>query len=208
MSLIPETIGAPKKKTLSPQEKEVKEQPILHASELIEIAKDVLNGHKVPAKERKEGVDGNYRTQDHWAKFVLKEVLSHASKRIWTNMVNASLEGMHKTIVNAQSNGDWNVMEYEVDIKVDADGEQQLCYGVRWIDMANKQDMFYQDGAPAVNVNVNSQIPPEMLEILKAKGASTDDGELKQLLTQLIGLMVKRESREAPAHTLPQPRND
>jgi hypothetical protein len=211
-SLIPETIGTPKKKTLSPQEQEVKEQPILHANELIEQMKDVLEGFKVSKGDRKAAVDGGYRTRAHWATYTLKHVQNYVSARIWNNMVVASLEGMHKTIVNAQPNGDWKIMEYEVDTKVDGDGEQQLCYGCQWVDMANQEDLFYRDGHPAINVSVSSQLPPELVEALAAKGASTDDGELKTLLTRLIEVMLQKETGggvaaipEPKGHTLPPP---
>ena len=72
-----------------------------------------------------------------------------------------------------------------------------MFLATQWVDIDNKPELQYQNGAPAVNVNISSpELPKELLAALSAKGGNDD--ELKGLLKDLIGAMAG-QNQNAPS---------
>lgn len=198
--LLPD-LGAPKdQRKLTPEEEELQDHKIQHPGQLMDLMTETVEEEwKIRSEDRRQATQKGkaYRTRDDWAKFGLGEVVGNATPRIWKNMVRAALSGMRKTINHSQSNGDWQVMDFEGDIMRDRAGLEQILIGARWVDMNNENDLQYAGGHP-VSLNVNVQgagVPQEVLEALAAQ--SGGDAELKAALATLIDLLAKREAREA-----------
>lgn len=193
----------PKRKTLTKNEAAVKAHAILDMHQLEDILKEVAVNYKITGKERSEAIKGKFRVRSLVERFTLKDCLGKVTPEIWTSMGKAALDGMFKNINMAQNNGIWKVLEIEVATRPDADGEQHILFGVRWVDARNQPDLAYKDGVPAVNVSVNSTLPDDLLELLRTQ-ASKDTGgdpELKELIKLLAAKLLqddKPPQSEAP----------
>ena len=118
----------------------------------------------------------------------------------WNNIVSNSIVGMLKTIKNSQPNGEWAVIDYDVKIDYDASKIERIYFIVKFVDLDNQEDLVYRNGVPVTTtVNVQtSPIPDELVSALANK--KTDDGELKDLIKQLVVAMSSNvvEQKEAP----------
>lgn len=182
---------------------ENKDEPkIMQAALLLTIANKVLQLNSLPAKSKKRCANHRNRLADsNWR---LSGLLGKIDEANWSNAVGRCLEGQEKTILHSQPNGTWKISEYEVDIRRDESGQERLFLAAQWVDVDNEPDLHYQNGAPAVNVNISSpELPKELLAALSSKGGN--DEELKGLLKQLIGTMASNAATTTAPQLPPEP---
>tara|TARA_R110002012_G_scaffold12735_7_gene56288 strand:+ start:10062 stop:10715 length:654 start_codon:yes stop_codon:yes gene_type:complete len=153
-------------------------------------------------------VDENpdHRNREMICRWRVSNLLSAVDESLFFNMVSASLDGMKKTILNQQPNGDWHPCDYEVAIR-DVDDEAVMLMGVRWTDEMGQEDVQYQNGAPSVNVNVTAKAAPaqsdaatvELLKMLAAGQLSNQDALARlQTLTEATADVEVEEQIQEP----------
>ena len=110
---------------------------------------------------------------------------------------------MLKTIKNSQPNGTWEIFDHDVKIEKDENNIEQLYFVVKFVDIENAPDLSYQNGVPVTTtVNVTSNpIPEEVIEALSSK--STDDGELKDMIKQLVSALSANATHQSTVTTEP-----
>lgn len=184
----------------------VKDNPkIMQASLLLSIANKVLDMNLLPTKAKKRCANNRTRLSD--ANWRLESLLGIIDEDNMVTMIGRCLEGQEKTILHSQPNGTWKVVDYEADIRRDPKGEERLFLAVKWVDIDNKAELQYQNGAPSVNVNITSpELPKELLAALSKKGGN--DNELKGLLKDLIGAMAKQNQSTVNPDPIPPAFND
>jgi|18_taG_2_1085343.scaffolds.fasta_scaffold10681_2 hypothetical protein len=160
---------------------------IMQSTVLLDVANQVLSLNSLPPKSKKRCA--NFRKKIGDTSWLLSGLMGNVDQAIWSNMVGKAIEGQEKTILHSQPNGTWKISDYEVDIRRDKANDERLFLATQWVDLDNKPELQYQNGAPAVNVNISSpEVPKELLKALSSKGGN--DEELKGLLKQLIGAMA------------------
>jgi hypothetical protein len=186
------------------REAALQEGRIVRENDLLAQMQAYCDSVKIPDKEHKKAVKGDYRTIDKLQTFPLQDVSGNVTKEIWGKMLIAATKGMKKTIMNSQGNGDWKALDAQCAISVDQADRPVLMMGVRWVDMLNQPNLQYRNGQPAADVTVNNSmaIPEEVLAALKDSGGGRNE-TLEALLAQLIGVMTAQQeskgSTEAPA---------
>jgi hypothetical protein len=174
------------------------ETKILQPAILMRILNESLDAKCVNKKTAKSWSSYRHRIQD--VGWPLENLLGTATPEIWNNICEAVIAGMIKTIRHSQSNGDWQISEYETDIRRDSDGRERIMVAVKWTDAKNEQDLTYQNGIPSsLNVNIKqAALPPEVIEAITKRGDSSNDDELKDLLKGLVSEMAQaRQSATA-----------
>ena len=173
---------------------------IMQSNVLLEVANQVLSLNSLPAKAKKRCAC--FRTKLGDSSWRLTELLGQVDKSIWSNMVGRTIEGHEKTIIHSQPNGTWKICNYEVDIRRDKANDERLFLATQWVDIDDQPELQYQNGAPAVNVNIKSpELPKEVLAALGNKGGN--DEELKGLLKDLIGAMAAQNQPKPASDPLP-----
>lgn len=119
--------------------------------------------------------DPDHRSRQMICRWRVSNLLSAVDESLFFNMVSAALDGMKKTILNQQPNGEWHPCDYELDIR-EINEEAIMLMGIRWTDQMGQEDVQYQNGAPAVNVNVTTKSEPAkpdsaMVDLLKLLAA-------------------------------------
>lgn len=175
-------------KKKNPTEDTEEESRIIQVSQFMKIARQVLDLRLLDKKTINKMKSHRFRLKStNWH---LESLIGHATETIFSNMCGMVVEGWLKTINHSQSNGDWQLAEYEITLGKDGDGLDIMLVGARFIDVLDKQDLTYNNGVPSsFNVNVTTPtIPDELITALGSR--STGDDELKELLKQLIGTMA------------------
>lgn len=194
MGLFDDLENERKKNVLRPNTKtidsEEKESLILQAGELVSILRKVIDLNMLDAKGKKQFKDCRSRLRD--AKWQLHNALGTTTPSKYAYSIAKCLEGMEKNILQSQPNGEWKVLDYDVDIRKDNGGDECVMLVVKFVDVTDSEDLQYQNGQPAMNINIrNGGLGKDVMEALKSKGDSSDDGELKDLLKNLIAVMAQ-----------------
>jgi len=194
MGLFDDLENERKKNVLRPNTKtidsEEKESIILQAGELVSILRKVIDLNMLDAKGKKQFKDCRSRLRD--AKWQLHNALGTTTPSKYAYSIAKCLEGMEKNILQSQPNGEWKVLDYDVDIRKDNGGDECVMLVVKFVDVTDSEDLQYQNGQPAMNINIrNGGLGKDVMEALKSKGDSSDDGELKDLLKNLIAVMAQ-----------------
>ena len=194
MGLFDDLENEKKKNLLRPNTKtidsEEKESMILQAGELVSIVRKVIDLNMLDAKAKKQFKDYRSRLRD--AKWELHNALGTTTPSNYAWSIAKCLEAMEKNILQSQPNGEWKVLDYDVDIRKDKGGAECVMLVVKFVDVTDSEDLQYQNGQPAMNINIrNGGLGKDVMEALKSKGDSSDDGELKDLLKNLIAVMAQ-----------------
>ena len=159
---------------------------VIQVSDLIKIARSVLDEELIDNRSKKEWKE--YRTRINDTYWNLQTIAGSYPEPTWRAIIEAALNGLLKNVRHQQPNGNWRIYEYEIDVSPDKRGVERFVMAVRWVDAENKMDLEYRDGVPAVSVQVNApSLPDEVINALSNK--DTNDGELKELLKNLIVVM-------------------
>jgi hypothetical protein len=179
-----------KRRQIMETEEEEGPRKILNPATLIEIAKQVLGDLTVSSEEKREFKE--HRKREVQASWRLETLLGRVTEENWVGMVQSQLKHMQNTFNISQSNGDWAVMEWEVDLLPGRTGEDRFFVGTRWVDCRGEKDLEYRDGIPSASIHVEPslQLPPELAERM----TSSSDNELKMLLKTLVTVMVAKET--------------
>ena len=196
MGLFDDLENERKKSLLRPNSKSIdteeKESTILQAGELVSIVRKVIDLNMMDAKSKKQFKDYRSRLRD--AKWQLHNALGTTTPSNYAWSIAKCLEAMEKNILQSQPNGEWKVLDYDVDIRKDNGGDECVMLVVKFVDVTNSEDLQYQNGQPAMNINIrNGGLGKDVLAAIKAKGDSSDDGELKDLLKNLITVMAHNQ---------------
>ena len=164
---------------------------ILQPSELMRILNEILEVKCANKKTAKAWSAYRHRIQD--VGWPLEELLGTATPEIWNNICESAIAGMLKTIRHSQSNGDWQISEYETDIRRDSEGRERVTVAVKWTDSKNETDLSYQNGIPSsLNVNIKqAPLPDEVIKAITSRGENSNDDELKTLLKGLVSEMAQ-----------------
>lgn len=173
-----------RRKSLTAQESAVKDHSILNINILTDLANEVIAEHMLPAEKKGEAIKGKYRTRDRIERSTVRDLLGKVDEKIWRAMVGAALSSMKKNIEASQGNGQWAVLEAEIEVANSRAGVQEIMIGVRWTDTLNQEDLQYANGQPALNVNVRSTISQEVIDAIK-EGNQGSDPDMKALLKAL-----------------------
>lgn len=168
---------------------------IIQTTEFMSMIRGKLDETLIDKKTKKEWK--GYRTRLKRAHWPLAGLTNKVDAEIWNNMCDAVLKAMVKNIRNSQPNGEWKLSEYEVDIRPDPNGDESIILACKWIDANNAQDLRYQNGVPAVDVNINmADANKDLIEALNNKKDASNDDELKDLMKQFIAAMVTGKTVE------------
>ena len=171
---------------------------IVQANELTDILKDEMESRIIDKKARKEF--SSYRTKLKTAQWRLSGILNHVDEPLYREQIGKTYEGLLKSINLRQPNGSWKVIDYEIDIRKNAGGEESIMVAVKFVDIKNETDLKYKNGVPVVDVNVDvGNSNKELIEAIKAQGANSDDQELKDLMKQFIAVMAQDKIAEKSA---------
>ena len=175
---------------------------INQTSSLLNILNEVATSHKIANKKAKSCKD--FRTKLGDCSWCLHHLQGKVTAEGWHNIVKNSIVGMMKTINHSQPNGEWAVMDYDVKIDFDGAKVERIFFIVKFVDLDNQEELLYRNGVPVTTtVNVNtSPIPDELVSALTNK--KTDDGELKDLIKQLVVAMSSNATEKQVASVPPQ----
>jgi hypothetical protein len=162
---------------------------IIQPNVLVDILKDEMNNRLVDKKMKKEFA--GYRTRLKTSEWRLAGMLNYVDEDIYRVQIGKTIESMLKHIKLVQPNGDWVLLEYEVDIRDNKNGDQAIMLAANFVDSRNEQDMRYQNGIPSVDVKVDvTGNNKELIEAIQAQGAGSNDSELKDLMKQFIAAVA------------------
>ena len=114
---------------------------IIQPNILVDILKDEMNNRLVDKKMKKEF--SGYRTRLKTAEWRLAGMLNYVDEDIYRVQIGKTIESMLKHIKLVQPNGDWVLLEYEVDIRNNKNGDQAIMLAANFVDSRNEQDMVY-----------------------------------------------------------------
>lgn len=166
---------------------------IIHSNILVDILKDEMNNRVVDKKMKKEF--SGYRTRLRTAEWRLAGILNFVDEDIYRVQIGKTIESMLKHIKLVQPNGDWVLLEYEVDVRNNKNGDQALMLAANFVDSRNEQDMRYQNGVPAVDVKVDvTGNNKELIEAIQAQGGGSDNSELIATLNRFVNAMTPQDA--------------
>ena len=197
MSLIDQAISSsPHKLRMSETAgKRVGPPMIIQTTEFMSMIRGKLDETLIDKKTKKEWK--GYRTRLKRAHWPLAGLTNKVDAGIWNSMCDAVLKSMVKHIRNSQPNGEWKLSEYEVDIRPDPNGDESIILACKWIDANNSQDLRYQNGVPAVDVNINmADANKDLIKALNNKKDASNDDELKDLMKQFIAVMAGKAAKD------------
>jgi len=158
---------------------------IIQPNVLVDILKDEMNNRLIDKKMKKEF--SGYRTRLKTAEWRLAGMLNYVDEGIYREQIGKTMESMLKHIKLVQPNGDWVLLEYEVDIRNNKSGDQAIMLAANFVDSRNEQDMRYQNGVPAVDVKVDvTGNNRELIEAIQAQAANSNDSKLIETLERFI----------------------
>ena len=162
---------------------------IIQPNILVDILKDEMNNRLVDKKMKKEF--SGYRTRLKTAEWRLAGMLNYVDEDIYRVQIGKTIESMLKHIKLVQPNGEWVLLEYEVDIRNNKNGDQAIMLAANFVDSRNEQDMRYQNGVPAVDVKVDvTGNNRELIEAIQAQGANSNDSGLQDLMKQFLETQI------------------
>jgi len=158
---------------------------IIQPNVLVDILKDEMNNRLIDKKMKKEF--SGYRTRLKTAEWRLAGMLNYVDEGIYREQIGKTMESMLKHIKLVQPNGDWVLLEYEVDIRNNKSNHQAIMLAANFVDARNEQDMRYQNGVPAVDVKVDvTGNNRELIEAIQAQAANSNDSKLIETLERFI----------------------
>lgn len=162
---------------------------IIQPNVLMDILNDEMNNRLVDKKMKKQY--SGYRTRLKTAEWRLAGTLNFVDEDIYRDQIDRTIKSMLKHIKLVQPNGQWVLLEYEADIRKNGSGDQAIMLAANFVDAQNEKDMRYQNGVPAVDVNVDvSGRDSALIEAIKSQSANSDDSELKDLMKQFIAAVA------------------
>tara|TARA_R100000008_G_scaffold83477_1_gene68959 strand:- start:453 stop:1127 length:675 start_codon:yes stop_codon:yes gene_type:complete len=198
MSLIDQASASknPHKPRMAETAGTVENPKIIQTTEFMSQLRGVLENNVLDKKTQKQWKDYRHRLKKaHWP---LEGLTNKVDGETWKTMCEAVLTSMVKHINNSQPNGEWKLGEYEIDIRPDANGNESIVIACKWIDANNAHDLRYQNGVPAVDVNINmADSNKELIEAISKKQDDSNDDELKELMKQFIATMAGKAVEEA-----------
>jgi hypothetical protein len=161
---------------------------ILDLDVLRTTIKDFMSEKQIDPEER--GRVAGFRHRDHVERFGIADLLGHVDLDGFKFMLESMLKHQLKTITNSQNNGDWRVLDFDVDVRT-IGTVRNLLVGVRWVDVSNQRDLQYSNGQPSINVTVenNSGDTQALLNALKEQRSGSDP-ELKELIKLLAAKLL------------------
>ena len=162
---------------------------IIQPNVLMDILNDEMNNRLVDKKMKKQY--SGYRKRLKTAEWRLAGTLNFVDEDIYRDQIDKTIKSMLKHIKLVQPNGQWVLLEYEADIRKNGTGDQAVMLAANFVDAQNEKDMRYQNGVPAVDVNVDvSGRDSALIEAIKSQSANSDDSELKDLMKQFIAAVA------------------
>ena len=166
---------------------------ILQPNVLVDILKSEMDIRLIDKKMKKEF--SGYRTRLKTAEWRLAGMLNCVDEDIYRVQIGKTIESMLKHIKLIQPNGDWVMLEYEVDIRANKNGDQAVMLAANFVDARNEQDMRYQNGVPAVDVKVDvTGNNKELIEAIQAQGGGSDNSELIATLNRFVDSMTPKDA--------------
>jgi len=166
---------------------------IIQPNVLVDILKDEMNNRLIDKKMKKEF--SGYRTRLKTAEWRLSGMLNYVDEDIYRVQIGKTIESMLKHIKLVQPNGDWVLLEYEVDIRHNKSNDQAIMLAANFVDSRNEQDMRYQNGVPAVDVKVDvTGNNRELIEAIQAQGGGSDNSELIATLNRFVDAMTPKDA--------------
>tara|TARA_R110000824_G_scaffold152177_1_gene323275 strand:- start:227 stop:883 length:657 start_codon:yes stop_codon:yes gene_type:complete len=171
---------------------------IIQTTEFMSQLRGMLDEKVIDKKTQKEWK--NYRHRLKKAHWPLAGLTNAVDANTWRSMFEATLKAMVKNIRNSQPNGEWKLGEYEADIRPNPNGDESIIIACKWIDANNAMDLRYQNGVPALDVNINmADANKDLIEVLSKKQSKSNDDELKDLMKQFIAAVAGNVVKEKKA---------
>ena len=175
-------------------------QPVV----LLDILKDEMSNRVIDKKSKKEF--SGYRSKIKKAEWRLSGMLNFVDEAIYREQIEKTLQSMHKHIRLVQPNGQWVIMDYEVDIRPNLSNDDSIMLAVKYVDAKNEKDLKYQNGVPLVDVQVDvSGSNKELIEAIQAQGNASNDTELKELMKQFIAAFAASTTPQTKAEAQTKP---
>tara|TARA_R100000353_G_C6487808_1_gene190898 strand:- start:70 stop:732 length:663 start_codon:yes stop_codon:yes gene_type:complete len=191
MSLIDQIAENGKNKLKMHETAGTKQGPpkMIKSTDFMSIVREVYESRSLDKKSKKDFKD--YRTRLRKAEWPLEGVMGHVDKEAWKEICEDTITYMVKNIRNSQPNGEWVLMDYEADIRMNKNNQETIMIACKFVDSENGQELRYTNGVPAIDVNVNvSDNNKELVEAITKKSQESDDAELKELMKQFIQVMA------------------
>tara|TARA_R100001163_G_C5056880_1_gene193379 strand:+ start:1252 stop:1920 length:669 start_codon:yes stop_codon:yes gene_type:complete len=209
MSLIDQFAEGGKNKLKMSESAGTKQGPpkMIQATDFMSVVRDIYESKSVDKKSKKEFK--GFRTRLRKASWPLEGIMGKVDKQAWTEICEDTITYMVKNIRNSQPNGEWVLFNYEADIRLNHNNQESIIIACEFVDSENNQDLRYQNGVPAIDVNVNvADGNKELIEALNKKTEDSDDTELKDLMKQFIQVMaadvIKNKDVEPASVPAPQ----
>ena len=166
---------------------------IIQPNVLMDILNDEMNKRLIDKKMKKQYA--GYRTRLKTAQWRLSGVLNYVDEEIYREQIDKTLQSMLKHIKLVQPNGEWVLLEYEADIRKNGSGDQAIMLAANFVDSKNEKDMRYQNGIPAVDVNVDvSGRDQAFIEAIQAQSGSSNNAELINTLNRFIDAVTPKDA--------------
>ena len=166
---------------------------IVQPNILMDILKDEMNNRLIDKKMKKEY--SGYRTRLKTAEWRLSGMLNYVDEDIYRVQIGKTIESMLKHIKLVQPNGEWVLLEYEVDIRNNDGGEKAIMLAANFVDSKNEKDMRYQNGVPAVDVQVDvTGSNKELIEAIQAQSGGSNQADLIDTLNRFIDAVTPKDS--------------
>lgn len=166
---------------------------IIQPSILKDILSDEMSNRVIDKKAKKEFA--SYRTKLEKVEWRLAGMLNFVDEEIYREQIEKTIHSMLKHIRLRQPNGEWVIMDYEIDIRKNKKNDDALMLAVKFVDAKNESDMRYQNGIPAVDVNVDvSGRDQALIEAIQAQSGGSDNAELIATLNRFIESMTPKDS--------------
>ena len=166
---------------------------IIQPNVLMDILNDEMNKRLIDKKMKKQYA--GYRTRLKTAQWRLSGVLNYVDEEIYREQIDKTVQSMLKHIKLVQPNGEWVLLEYEADIRKNGSGDQAIMLAANFVDSKNEKDMRYQNGIPAVDVNVDvSGRDQALIEAIQAQSGSSNNAELINTLNRFIDAVTPKDA--------------
>lgn len=162
---------------------------MIQATDFMSIVREVYDSKAIDKKSKKDFKE--FRTRLRKAEWPLEGVMGKVDKKAWNEICEDTIKYMVKNIRNSQPNGEWVLLDYEADIRMNPRNQEAIVIACKFVDADNNADLRYANGVPAMDVNVNvADNNKELIEALNKKSDESDDTELKDLMKQFIQVMA------------------
>ncbi len=213
MSLIDQIAESGKNKLKMSETAGTKQGPpkMVKSTDFMSIVREVYDSRCVDKKSKKDFK--GFRSRLRKAEWPLEGLMSKVDKQAWGEICEDTIKYMIKNIRNSQPNGEWVLLNYEADIRLNPKNQEAIIIACEFVDSTNSADLRYQNGVPAVDVNINmADNNKELIEAISKKTESSDDTELKDLMKQFIQVMatdaIQNKKPKAEPKVEPTPKED